>query len=85
MDGIIKKEQFLIEHNKLSPVNLQATFAMLTRFQEEKRPLLKDTEWSFKLRVPFISWLMVLTPLDADKKKPLGKNDQEYRNYPETH
>ena len=29
-DNPIGKEQFLIEHNKLSPVNLQATFALLT-------------------------------------------------------
>jgi len=81
-DNIITKEQFLIEHNKLSPLNLQATFALLTRFQEERKSLLKDTNWSFKLRIPFISWLTALT---AEKKKYVRKpTKQVYKNYPET-
>jgi len=63
----ISKEQFLIEHNKLSPSNLQATLALLTRFQEEKRPLLKDDSWCLdKLRIPFISWLTTLP--ESEKK-----------------
>ena len=39
---LITKEQFLEEHNKLSPAHLQATLALLDRFKEEKKPLLKD-------------------------------------------
>ena len=54
---IIGKERFLAGHNKLSPAHLQATFAVLTRFQQERKPGLKDTDWSFKLRIPFIVWL----------------------------
>lgn len=82
---MISKEQFLEEHNRLSPVNLQATFALLTQFQEEKRPLLKDNCWSIdKLRIPFISWL---TALPESKKKYCRKSrkKQTFKNYPETH
>lgn len=83
MIDFISKEQFLIEHNRLSPINLQATFALLTKFQEEKRPLLKDANWSHKLRIPFISWLLTL-PTEKDKHiRKLVK--QVYKNYPETH
>jgi len=81
----ISKEQFLIEHNKLSPSNLQATLALLNRFKEEKKPLMKDTEWCLdKHRIPFISWL---TTLPKDEKK-LGRKSTKkeiFRNYPETH
>ena len=56
----MRKEQFLIEHNKLSPINLQVTFALLTKFQEKERPLLKDSEWSHKLRMPLINWIFSL-------------------------
>jgi len=81
MIDTISKEQFLIEHNKLSPNNLQATFALLTSFQEEKRPSLKDNDWSHKLRIPFISWLLALPP---EKKKYVRKSlNQEYKIYPE--
>lgn len=81
----ISKEQFLAEHNKLSPKNMQATFALLTRFQEEKKPLLKDNEWSIdKLRIPFITWLISLPQKEKEKTK--GKKEKQiYRNYPETH
>ena len=83
MNDIIDKEQFLIEHNRLSPINLQATLSLLTRFQEEKRPFLKDSDWSFKLRIPFISWLVSLPP---QKNKYMKKSiKQAYKNYPETH
>ncbi len=78
----ISKEQFLIEHNKLSPLNLQATLALLNRFKEEKRPLLKDNSWSVdKLRIPFISWLLSLPPAkkNSDKKK---RGKQIFKNYP---
>jgi hypothetical protein len=81
----ISKEQFLIEHNKLSPANLQATLALLNRFKEEKKPLLKDNAWSIdKLRIPFISWLLAL----PEKEKLEGRRKKEkeiFRNYPETH
>ncbi len=64
----ISKEQFLIEHNKLSPLKLQATLVLLNRFKEEKRPLLKDDDWSIdKLRIPLISWLLSL-PTDKKEK-----------------
>ena len=80
----ISKEQFLEEHNKLSPSNLQATLTLLERFKEEKKPLLKDDAWSVdKLRIPFIAWLLAL----PDKKKKGGKKDdrdQTYEDYPNT-
>jgi len=85
IDAIIGKEQFLTEHNRLSPVQLQATFALLTKFQQEKKPLLKDADWSFKLRTPFISWLLMLPLLHPQKKKYFRKMiKQVYKNYPET-
>ena len=81
-DLVIGKEQFLIEHNKLSPENMQATFALLTQFQEEKRPLLKDNEWSHKLRIPFILWL---TSLPQEKKKTSKLSQKsEYKTYPKS-
>jgi len=53
-----KKQQFLSEHNKLSPLNLQATLALLSRFKIEKKSIFKDNNWSIdKLRRPFIFWL----------------------------
>ena len=53
-----KKQIFLLEHNRLSPLNLQTTLAMLTSFKKEKLALFKDNEWSIdKLRRPFILWL----------------------------
>lgn len=83
MSDNINKEQFLIEHNKLSPKHLQVNFALLTKFQEEKRPMLKDTQWSHKLRIPLISWM---SSMPQDKIKAVKKmKNQIYRNYPETH
>jgi hypothetical protein len=81
----ISKEQFLEEHNKLSPEKLRATLPLLNRFKEEKRPLLKDDSWSIdKLRIPFISWLLAL-PAGDNKKTRSKKEKQIFRNYPETH
>jgi len=81
----ISKEQFLEEHNKLSPSNLRATLALLDRFKEEKKPLLKDNEWSVdKLRIPFISWLTTL-PKDDKKTGKKSTKKEIFRNYPETH
>lgn len=82
---LISKEKFLEEHNKLSPSNMQATLALLNRFKEEKRPLLKDNGWSIdKLRIPFISWLLAL-PKDELKKNKGKKEKETFKNYPETH
>lgn len=75
IDTIIGKEQFLIEHNRLSPVNLQATFALLTQFQEEKKPLLKDADWSFKLRIPLIVWLGSLPPEKKEIHQKIKKSN----------
>ena len=72
-DTPIGKKQFLIEHNRLSPANLQVTFEVLTNFQESKRPLLKDADWSNKLRIPLITWLIALPAMTERKKKTLGK------------
>lgn len=87
MNVNISKEQFLIEHNKLSPLNLKATFALLTKFQQEKRPLLKDAEWSNKLRIPFMVWLLSKDVELIDKKTEDSNSiiEQKYKNYPETH
>ena len=61
------KEQFLIEHNKLSPLSLQATLILLTRFKEERVSLFKNDDWPIdKLRRPFILWL---TSLPSESKK----------------
>ena len=63
----LKKEQFLEEHNRLSPVNLRATISLLSRFRIEKASLFKGDNWSIdKLRRPFILWL---TSLSWNKKK----------------
>ena len=61
------KEQFLIEHNKLSPLNLQADLILLTKFKEAKISLFKSDNWPIdKLRRPFIIWL---TSLPLAKKQ----------------
>jgi hypothetical protein len=81
----ISKEKFLVEHNKLSPSNLQATLALLNRFKEEKKPLMKDTEWCLdKHRIPFISWMTAL-PKDDKKSGKRSTKKEIFRNYPETH
>ncbi|MFH1582460.1 MAG: hypothetical protein ABIA08_01740 [bacterium] len=60
IDPRLNQEQFLEEHNRLSPVNLKATLSLLSRFKTEKVSLFKDNNWSIdKLRKPFISWLLV--------------------------
>ncbi|HXK32254.1 MAG TPA: hypothetical protein VJ378_02190 [Candidatus Paceibacterota bacterium] len=54
----LKKEEFLEEHNRLSPVNLKATISLLSRFKTEKASLFKGDDWSIdKLRRPFVLWL----------------------------
>lgn len=62
-----QKQQFLLDHNKLSPLNLQATVAMLSRFRVEKASLFKDDNWSIdRLRRPFIFWLTSLTTQEKE-------------------
>ena len=68
-----KKQQFLLEHNKLSPLNLRVTTSLLSRFRIEKTSLFKDDDWSIdKLRRPFILWFTSLTAAEKEniKKKP---------------
>ena len=66
-----KKQQFLSEHNKLSPLNLQATTYLLSRFKIEKASLFKDDDWSLdKLRRPFVLWL---TSLTVEEKENIEK------------
>ena len=85
MATFISKEQFLQEHNKLSPSNLQATLTLLNRFREEKKPDMKDDSWCLdKLRIPFISWLTGVQQ-KSDKKFKKSTKKEPYRNYPETH
>ncbi len=69
-----KKQQFLLEHNKLSPLNLQATTSLLTRFKIEKTSLFKDDNWLIdKLRRPFILWL---TSLTLEERKNIEKKNK---------
>jgi len=56
-----KKQKFLLEHNRLSPVSLQASISLLSRFKKEKASIFKNNNWSIdKLRRPFILWLTSL-------------------------
>ena len=58
---LLNKEQFLEEHNRLSPENLRATFALLSRFREERASLFQGDDWTIdKFRRPFIIWLTSL-------------------------
>jgi len=69
-----KKQQFLSEHNKLSPLNLQATTSLLSRFRVEKTSLFKDDNWSLdKLRRPFILWFTSLTSKEKENIKKTKK------------
>lgn len=81
------KEQFLVEHNKLSPLSLQATLILLTRFREEKTSLFKNEDWSVdKLRRPFILWLTSLTPEQPENDTKQGSNKlaKQFHPYPAT-
>lgn len=67
------KQEFLQEHNKLSPLNLQATMALLTHFKAQKNTLFKDADWSLeKLRRPFIIWM---TSLTVEEKKNINNEE----------
>ena len=75
-----KKQQFLLEHNKLSPLNLQATTSLLSRFRIERTSLFKDDNWSIdKLRRPFILWF---TSLTAEEKENIKKKKNEKLTQP---
>ena len=73
-----KKQQFLVNHNKLSPINLQATMPLLSQFKIDKASIFKDNNWSTdKLRRPFILWLTSLTSgekEDIKKSYKIGTN-----------
>lgn len=65
-----KKQQFLLDHNRLSSLDLQTTMKMLSRFKVEKASLFKDNNWSTeKLRRPFIFWL---TSFSSEERKNMG-------------
>jgi len=65
-----KKETFLKEHNRLSPLNLQVTMATLSSFRVDKAKLFRGNDWSIdKLRRPFILWL---TSLKEEGKEGRG-------------
>ena len=81
------KEQFLIEHNKLSPLGLQATLILLTRFKEDKISLFKNDDWSVdKLRRPFILWLTSLSSELKEDGIKQGKDKlvKQFHPYPVT-
>jgi hypothetical protein len=64
------KEDFLLEHNRLSSLSMQTTMSLLSRFRIEKAMLFKDDNWYIdKLRRPFIFWLTSLTPEEKEKMK----------------
>lgn len=64
------KQEFLLEHNRLSPESLQATEELLVRFRTEKASIFKDNDWSVeKLRRPFIMWL---TSLSVEEKAAIN-------------
>lgn len=66
------KQQFLFEHNKLSPPSLQVTSETLSRFRIEKSSLFKSSDWSTeKLRRPFIMWL---TSLSSEERENMQNN-----------
>jgi hypothetical protein len=69
-----KKQQFLLDHNRLSPLNLQATMFLLSQFKIERASIFKDNNWSIeKLRRPFIMWL---TSLTSEEKNKMSKGNQ---------
>ena len=75
-----KKQEFLSEHNKLSPLNMQATIALLSRFRIEKAKIFKDNNWSIeKLRRPFVFWLTSLSPKAKEEieKEELNNKSEE--------
>ncbi|MBI4138060.1 MAG: hypothetical protein HY482_00500 [Candidatus Wildermuthbacteria bacterium] len=65
-----KKQSFLLEHNRLSSADLQATLSLLARFKADKPLIVKDETWVVeKLRRPFIFWL---TSFSSAERKAMG-------------
>ena len=65
-----QKQKFLLEHNKLSPLSLQATTGLLSLFKSKRLSLFKDDTWPIdKLRRPFVLWL---TSLTSKEREDLG-------------
>jgi hypothetical protein len=59
---MMSKQGFLLEHNRLAPVNLQVSTVMLSRFRVEKPSLFKGNDWPIeKLRRPLLLWLTSLS------------------------
>ena len=78
---IITQEQFLAEHNKLSPRNLRANGDLLLRFRQEKSSLFKEDGWSLeKLRRPFIIWLTAQSFYEKSKDE-VTVNNQKYEKF----
>ncbi|MFH1326222.1 MAG: hypothetical protein ABIH48_02020 [Candidatus Falkowbacteria bacterium] len=68
------KEKFLVEHNKLSPINLKATLNILTVFKIKKPTLFKNNDWSIdKIRRPFIMWLTSMTKAQKEEINSMQK------------
>ena len=77
----ITQEQFLAEHNKLSPSNLRADGDLLLRFRQEKSSLFKEDGWSLeKLRRPFIIWLTAQSFYEKSKDE-VTVNNQKYEKF----
>ncbi|HNR81000.1 MAG TPA: hypothetical protein PK429_01010 [Candidatus Pacearchaeota archaeon] len=77
----ITQEQFLAEHNKLSPSNLRANGDLLLRFRQEKSSLFKEDGWSLeKLRRPFIIWLTAQSFYEKSKDE-VTVNNQKYEKF----
>ncbi len=77
----ITQEQFLAEHNKLSPSNLRADGDLLLRFRQEKSSLFKEDGWSLeKLRRPFIIWLTAQSSYKKSKDE-ITVNNQKYEKF----
>jgi len=77
----ITQEQFLAEHNKLSPRNLRANGDLLLRFRQEKSSLFKEDGWSLeKLRRPFIIWLTAQSFYEKSKDE-VTVNNQKYEKF----
>ena len=77
----ITQEQFLAEHNKLSPRNLRANGDLLLRFRQENSSLFNEDGWSLeKLRRPFIIWLTAQSFYEKSKDE-VTVNNQKYEKF----
>ncbi|MCU0653604.1 MAG: hypothetical protein MUD10_05095 [Candidatus Pacebacteria bacterium] len=53
----IDLEEFLATHNRLSPLDFQATMEKLVRFRDENSSLFNGDAPPEKIRRPFLDWL----------------------------